>query len=320
MRWAHPQVADPKPRLYQDFLHQNTESSLLRAEFENQLKPFEIIHEVARPCRFDLTSKLFVDFGSCKTNPKLSLSGVAVQAVFAACWEEHDDLTERRKFCSGMAVPPLLPALRASQGRYPCSQAQKLGRSFKINDLVHLPPCTRGVALRSWGFESSHALPSFCNLPKRLGKGLFPLNVPSQAAVLINRVSKQEASLETGTWCRVGLHKQQDWVNKSGLAVGFPTRNLPLRLWIFLDPTCLFLGGIINAEGNKEKSQVLSLGMENLLFSTKSLWLRRSKTEGLYFRSKNMLQVTVKIACSWCLLREGKLFKETAIHHLTTIK
>lgn len=97
MRWAHPQVAGPKPRLYQDFLHQNTESSLLRAEFENQLKPFEIIHEVARPCRFDLTSKLFVDFGSCKTNPKLSLSGVAVQAVFAACWEEHDDLTGRRK-------------------------------------------------------------------------------------------------------------------------------------------------------------------------------------------------------------------------------
>lgn len=97
MRWAQPQVAGPKPRLYQDFVHQKTESPLLRAKFENQLKPFEIIHEVARPCRFSLTSKRFVDFGSRKTNPKLSLSGVAVQTAFAARWEEQDDLTGRRK-------------------------------------------------------------------------------------------------------------------------------------------------------------------------------------------------------------------------------
>lgn len=137
MRWAHPQVAGPKPRLYQDFLHQNTESPLLRAEFGNQPKPFEIIREVARPCRFSFTSKPFVDFGSRKTNPKISLSGVAVQTAFAACWEEQDDLTGRRKkkVLFRNAVPPLLPAPRASQGRHPCSQAQQLGSSLHRNDL-----------------------------------------------------------------------------------------------------------------------------------------------------------------------------------------
>lgn len=179
MRWAHPQVAGPKPRLYHDFLHQNTESSLLRAESGNQLKAFEIIREVARPCRFGLTSKPFVDFGSHKTNPKISLSGVAVQTVFAACWEEQDDLTGRRKKKVAFRnAVPLLPAPRASQGRHPCSRHSSLTDPSKEMTYTHLPPCMRGAALGAEGLKAATHSPAFVTSPEDwVGDG-FPLTCP----------------------------------------------------------------------------------------------------------------------------------------------
>lgn len=178
MRWAHP---GPKPRLCWDSLHQNTESPLLRASFENQLKPFRIIHEVARPCSFGLTSKLcFVDFGSRKTNAKFSLCGAAVHTAFAACWEEQDDLTGRRKKKALLrnAVPPLLPAHRASQGRHLRSRHSSLAHPSKEVTHMYLPPCTASQGWRVWG--QPH-IPQLLQPPRRLGRGWLPLNVPSQA-------------------------------------------------------------------------------------------------------------------------------------------
>lgn len=94
------QVAGSKPRLYQDLLNQNAESTLIRTE----MSPFSLFlplasntvlrtlsnslillnirsHEVSRPHRFGLKCSLFVDFGSWTTNPKLSTSGAAIRAA-----------------------------------------------------------------------------------------------------------------------------------------------------------------------------------------------------------------------------------------------
>lgn len=174
-RQARPQVAGPKPRLYQDFLHQNTESPLLRAKFENQLKPFEMIH-VARPCRFGLTSKCFVDFGSLVTNPKVSLSGVAVQTVFAACWEKQDDLTEeeRRKFCSGM--PSSSAASSQGQPRetpvLPGTAAWQVPqRKWPTSTFLPAPEEWLSGTLRGGRFEGSHP-PQLLQPPQKTGQGM----------------------------------------------------------------------------------------------------------------------------------------------------
>lgn len=150
-----------------------------------------MIHEVARPCRFGLTSKRFVDFGSLVTNPKVSLSGVAVQMVFAACWEEQDDWMEeeRRKFCSGMPSLLCCRLTGPAKGDTRAPRHSSLAGPPKEMTYMHLPPCTRGATLRGRRFEGSHT-PHLCNLPRRLCRGWLPLHVSLQAAVLINWVSK----------------------------------------------------------------------------------------------------------------------------------
>lgn len=172
MRWAPPQVAGPKPRLYQGFLHQNAESPLIRSK----ASPFSLfLHlasitalrttsncfrsqatrscEVARPYRSGLTCNLFVDFGSHKTNPKLSHSGAAVQTAVCSPlggigW--LDSTKEKGSFVQDWQ--PLLchhselaPSSQGQgQGRRPGSRAagvgwlqraEQAGRSLRRNDL-----------------------------------------------------------------------------------------------------------------------------------------------------------------------------------------
>lgn len=146
------------------------------------------------------------------------------------------------KLCSGVAVPPLRRGLAAG------------GRSCRRHDLH--PPSSLRERRRSQGCGcgSSQSPPQRFQLSPKVDRGWFPLNVPSRAAAPNNAGEPARGEPGKRELWRVGLHKQQGWVNTSGLALGFPLRNLPLRLrWVFLDSTCLFLGGIINAEGNKEK-------------------------------------------------------------------
>lgn len=214
-----PLSGRPQPRLYQDFLHQNAESPLIRPDtstFSLLLPLASIIvlrtisnplilqairsHEVARPYKSGLTCNLFVDFGSRKTNPKLSHYGAAVQTAVCSLlrgigWldrkKEEESFVQdcQSLFCHcSEPCPTFLPG-----GEQSLSGAE--------------------------GLKAATALPSFCNFPWRLGNGWFPLNVPSQAAVLNNpgewtrsKPGKQEPC---GGWD--STNNKTGWINQSWL-------------------------------------------------------------------------------------------------------
>lgn len=181
-----------------------------------ELKPFRIIYEVARPCSFGLTTKDFVDFGSHKTNPKYSLSGAAAQTAFAACWEEQDDLTGRRKKKALLrnAVPPLPPAHRASQGRHPSSRHCSLADPPKeMTWCTFLPAAEQLSGVE--GLKTATHCPAFATSPEDwVGDGL-PLTCPHrQLHWLTGWANKRQAWKQEPGAGWVCTNNETEWINQ----------------------------------------------------------------------------------------------------------
>lgn len=193
---------------------------------------------------------LFVNCRSSKKIPSFPLQQPPFTLQCEAGWEEQDSLSQSSQLSAGTA---------GQQGKL-----QVLGTDPRLPSSCRRQE-RRGACEAEAQRQTQHSPTSTTSPEDRV------VVSPSCALHWITRVRKQRRTQGTGTMRRVGRHKE-DRVNKSRLAVGFPARNLPLRVCcIFLDSTSLFLGGIINAEGNKEekKNKAWSPRMEKFVFSAK---------------------------------------------------